>query len=194
MTWCGTQRTQPREWKRERRTEQRQALTASFGVGNAQLKAGRIDVLDLEVSGLGEAQAAAEDGHEEDAGQGIVGGADGDQALDLLDAQDAGRLGEAGRAFDADEQRFEVLAQQAVEEGPQGVDGEVDGGGGELALGDEMEYPGANLRWAELVGRAVMELGQVADPGGVGLDGARGFLLEDEVIDEPLAERGDGGG
>lgn len=117
----------------------RDALASALGMGDAQLEPGCIDVLDLEMSSLGEAQAAAEDGHEKDAAQGITGGADGDQALDLLGAIDAGWLGFARGTFDPGQERLEVLAEQTVVEGAQGVDGDIDGGGGELALGDEVE-------------------------------------------------------
>jgi len=43
------------------------------------------------------------------------------------------------RAFDAGEERLEIATEEGAVEGPEGVDREIDGGSGELALVDEVE-------------------------------------------------------
>jgi len=78
-----------------------------------------------------------------------------------------------------------------VGDGSERVDGQVDGGGGELALGDQVQYPGLNLGLPELIRRAMMELGQIINPGGVGLHGSLGPLLKDQMFHEPPAQRAD---
>lgn len=83
--------------------------------------------------------AVSWNGHEKDPGQRIAGGADGDQAPNLLGAQDARWLDATGRALDPAQERFDVASEQAAVEGAQGIDGEVDGARRELALGDEVE-------------------------------------------------------
>jgi len=110
-----------------------------LGWDKAQLEAGPIDVGDLEVGGLGEAEPAAEDGHEKDTGERIASGADADEALNLLGGEDTRRLDATWRALDPLQEWFDVASEQAAVEGAQGIDGEVDRGSRELALRDEVE-------------------------------------------------------
>ena len=158
-------------------------------MGDAQLKPRGIDVRDLEMSGLGKAQAAAKDGHEEHACKRVASGADGNELFDLFEAEHPGRLDTAGRSLDANEEGFDVLSQQSAVERAEGVDGEVDGGSGKLALGDEVKYPRTDLGRAQQVRGAVVKGGETPDPVGVSLHGAAGLLLEDEVVDETLTQR-----
>jgi hypothetical protein len=57
-----------------------------------------------------------------------------------------------------------VALEQTAVKGAQRVDGDVvDSGRGELTLGDQMVEPALNLRGFQLIGRAVMEPGQVGN-------------------------------
>ena len=60
-----------------------------------------VDVGDTDVDGFGEAETAAIDGHEEGASERIAVGADGEEALDLVGAEDAWKLERAPRGPDA---------------------------------------------------------------------------------------------
>ena len=108
-------------------------------VGHTQLKTGPINVGHLQMDGFGEAKTAAKDRHEKDSREGIALGADGDEPLDLFGAEHTGRLDATGRTLDPDEEGLDVLAQQPAVERAKGIDGEIDGGRGKLALGDEVE-------------------------------------------------------
>jgi hypothetical protein len=68
-----------------------------------------------------------------------------------------------------------------------GINGDVDGRSGQVTFGDQMEEPGMHLWGGEQVGGFVMELGQIRDEGGVGLNGSRSQALESEELDEFLA-------
>ena len=87
-------------------------------------------------------------------------------------------------SFDAGEERLDVAVEEGAEEGACGVDGEVDGGGGELAFGDEVEEPGVEILIGEEIRGFVVEAGEIDDEGGVGLDGSGGLGLEGEELDE----------
>lgn len=75
------------------------------------------------------------------------------------------------------------LAVEAMD----GVDRDIDRGSGEFAFGDEMEKPALHLLGADQVGRLVMELCQINDVGGVGLDGSLREILKREELNEFLA-------
>ena len=91
------------------------------------------------MSGLGESEAAAVNGHEEGAGERVAIGADGEKSLDLVGTEDTWRLGVTSGTFDAGEERLDLTAEMATVEGAERVDGEIDGGSRELALLDEVE-------------------------------------------------------
>ena len=80
-------------------------------VGHTQLKTGPIHVGQLQMDGFGEAKTAAKDRHEEDSREGITGGANGDEPLDLFRTEDTGRLDATGWTLDTDEQRLDVLPE-----------------------------------------------------------------------------------
>ena len=91
------------------------------------------------MSGLGEPEAAPVNGHEEGPGERVAIGADGEETLDLVGAEDTGRLGVTRGTFDAGEEGLNLTAEMATVEGAERVDGKIDGGSRELALLDEVE-------------------------------------------------------
>ena len=115
------------------RTQDRHPLASALGMGNPQLHPRSVNVADLNVGCLGEAQTASEDRHEEDAPEGIPFGPHGDQPFDLFDAEHPRRLGLTGRTLDADQVRLDVLSEQPVVEGPKRIDCQVDLGGASFA-------------------------------------------------------------
>jgi hypothetical protein len=115
------------------------ALTSALGIGDAQLEARGVDVLNPDMSGLGEPESASIDGHEEGPGERVAIGADGEKTLDLVGTEDPWRLGVTSGPFDAGEERLDLTAEMATVEGAERVDGEIDGGSRKLALLDEVE-------------------------------------------------------
>jgi len=81
-----------------------------------------------------------------------------------------------------------VLAQQPTIKGAPGIDGDIDRGSRELALGNEVEYPRADVRLSELIGKMPMKLRQIGHINRVVLHGPCGFLLQDQMLDEPLTQ------
>lgn len=73
-------------------TERDKAFATALGMGDAELEALGVDVGDTDVDRFGEAEAAAIDGHEEGPSERIAVGADGEEALDLVRAEDAWEL------------------------------------------------------------------------------------------------------
>lgn len=88
--------------------------------------AGGAEVLDFDVSGLGQAETAPIDHGEKGFGTKIILAADVDEGLDFLDAEDPGQGGLALGAFDAGEIGVAVEAKELAVEGVDGVDGKVD--------------------------------------------------------------------
>ena len=98
--------------------------------------AAAVQVFDLDMGGLGQAQAAAIDGHQEGAGAQIAVGADGEQTFDLGDAEGARDAGLALGPLDVAQEGFDVLVEQPAVKGAQGIECNIDSGGRELTLGD----------------------------------------------------------
>jgi hypothetical protein len=73
-------------------TERNKAFPSSLGMGDAELEALGVDVGDTDVDGLGEAEPAAIDGHEEGASERIAVGADGEESFDLVGTEDTREL------------------------------------------------------------------------------------------------------
>jgi len=109
--------------------ENRHALTPTLGMGDPKLQPGGVNIGDLDMLCLGEAESASEDGHKEDAGEGIPFGPHGDQPFDLLDAEHPRRLELAGGALDANEVGLDVLPEHPMVEGADRIDRQVDRGG-----------------------------------------------------------------
>jgi hypothetical protein len=61
------------------------------------------------------------------------------EALDFVGTEDARSLGMARGTLDAGEEGFGLASEEGAVEGAERVDDDVDGGGGELALVDEVE-------------------------------------------------------
>jgi hypothetical protein len=116
--------------------EQGVALVVALGMGDQQPMAGTVQVLDLDVGGFGEAQAAAIDATQKGAGAQVALGADGQELFDLGHAVELRGQGGASGTLDLVQERLDVALEQAAVERTHGVDGQVDGGSGLLALGN----------------------------------------------------------
>ena len=90
----------------------------------------------LDVGGFGEAQAAAIDATQEGAGAQVALGADGQELFDFGHAVERAGPGGAAGTLDLVQERLDLALEQAAVEGTHGVDGQVDGGSGLLALGN----------------------------------------------------------
>src|SRR5881628_2044682 len=110
-------------------------LTSTFGVGHQQPMACAIEVLDANVSGFREAQATAIDATEEGPGAQVAFGAEGEEFFDFGHAIEARSAGRTTGALDAMQEWFDILLEHLAVEGAHGIDGQVDGGRGLLALG-----------------------------------------------------------
>src|SRR5690242_11069486 len=91
--------------------QQRVALTTSFGMGNQQPMARAVQVLDLDVRGLRQAQATAIDATQESASAQVALGADGQELFDLAHAVEPWHAGGAAGPLDAVQERFDVLLE-----------------------------------------------------------------------------------
>ena len=109
------------------------------------------------MGGFGEPQAAPEDRHEEDPTERVAFRPHREKSFDLLGAQNGRGLDHSLRSLDADEVGFDVQSEHPVVEGPQRVDRQVDRGRGELAFGDEVQYPRADLGLSELIRGTMMK-------------------------------------
>lgn len=143
------------------------AFVAAFGVamGNADGVAPTVDVGGLEVEGFAETQAALVDGGEEGAVATVVEGAQ--KESDFLAGED---VREGFLAFNFDlAPDLPAQAEVVLVEGADGAEGLVDGAGGEVALGLEVEEEVEDLS-ARQVGK--VRLGVVTvelpDPAEVG--------------------------
>ena len=85
------------------------------------------------------------------------------------------------------EERLDLALEQAPVERTHGVDSQVDGGSGLLALGDQVIKPLSNVLGPEQVGRAPAMLGQRVDETDVAVNGALGLAVEREILNELLA-------
>jgi hypothetical protein len=81
--------------------EGNEALATALGMGDTELEALGVDVGDADMSGLGKAEPAAIDGHEEGASERISVGTDGEKTLDLVGAENTGDLWVTTRGADA---------------------------------------------------------------------------------------------
>ena len=88
------------------------------------------------MSGFRKAQAAAIDATEEGPGAQMAFGAEGEKLLDFGHAVNPRGPGGTSRALDAVQERLDILLEHLAVEGAHGVDGQVDGGRGLLALGN----------------------------------------------------------
>lgn len=172
------------EFAHERGAEDSESYAPSLGMGDTQLKPRGVDVADLHMRGLGKSETTAKHGHEEDAREWIARGADGDESLDLTRTENPRGLNFSSGTLDAPKQGFDLTPQEPSVEGAKRVDGQIDGGGGELALGDQMEQPSLDVLIAKLIGGTPVKGRQFVDPKDIGLHGARGLLLQDQELGE----------
>jgi hypothetical protein len=105
----------------------------------------------------------------------------------FLGAKDPRQARLAPGTFDGSQERVGVSLEKLAKEGVKGINGDVDGRSGQVTFGDQMEEPSMHLRGGEQVGGFVMELRQIGDEGGVGLNGSLSQALESEELDEFLA-------
>ena len=153
----------------ERARRQRdEAVLGALAAMDVDHHAGGVDVADLEVEALGEAEAQRIDGPEVGAVVGCTDG--GDESSDLVSGED---VGEAFLPRDA----------EALEGGPVSGGGvrieeldaavsDAEGSGGEVAVVLEVEEILAELLLGEAVGRGAEVLGEHADGTEVGVLGA----------------------
>ena len=146
-----------------------------------------VQVLDLDVGGFGQAQAAAIDATEKGAGAQVALGADGQELFDLGHAVESRGQGGPPGTFDLVQERLDLALEQAAVERPHGVDGQVDGGSGLLALGNQVIKPATNVLVPEQVGGAPAMLGQRVDETDVAVNRALGLAVEREELNELLA-------
>jgi len=85
------------------------------------------------------------------------------------------------------QERLDVALEQAAVERTHGVDGQIDGGSGLLALGNQVIKPLSNVLRPEQVGGVPAMLGQRVDETDVSVNGALGLAVEREILDELLA-------
>ena len=117
-------------------TEQGVALTVAFGMRHQQSMAGAVEVFDLNVGGFRQAQTAAVDATEESAGAQVALGAAAQKPFDFGHTVNPRHAGWASRPLDLPEDGFDVALEQSAEEVAHGIDGQIDGGSGLLALGN----------------------------------------------------------
>lgn len=134
--------------------------------------------------GLGKSETTAKHGHEKDAREWIARGANGDESLDLTRTENPRGLNFSSGTLDAPKQGFNLTTQEPSVEGANRVDGQIDGGGGELALGDQMEQPSLDVFIAKLIGGTSVKGRQFVDPADISLHGTRGLLLQDQELGE----------
>src|ERR1035438_10460829 len=125
--------------------EQGVALVVAFGMGDQQPMADAVQVLDLDVGGLREAQAAAIDATKEGPSAQVALGADGQELFDFGHAVEPRDQGGAAGTLDLVQERLNLALEQAAVERTHGVDGQVDGGSGLLALGNQVIKPLSNV-------------------------------------------------
>ena len=187
----------PREVLLERRGEavgqDGDAVLSPLAVVDEDLLAGEVDVLDPQAAALEQAQAGAvhEGRHE--------GGRSAHLAQDrghLLAGEDDGEaVGEAG-AGDLLEPG-ELAAEDLAIEEEKRAEGLVLGGGADVPVRGEVAEVARDLRGAEAVGVALaVEEDEAADPGDVGLLGARAEVARvqnaADAVEQPRGRRAGG--
>src|SRR5208282_1868037 len=169
------------------RARARAAAPGAIGMGDQQPMADAVQVLDLDVGGFGQAQAAAIDATQKGAGAPVALGADGQELFDFGHAVEPRSAGGAAGTLDLAQERFDLALEQAPVEGTHGVDGQVDGGSGLLALGNQVIKPVSNVLRPEQVRGAPAMLGQRVDETDIGVNGALSLAVEREILNELLA-------
>src|ERR1035441_3893231 len=96
--------------------EQGIALVVALGMGDQQPMADTVQVLDLDMSGFGQAQAAAIDATEEGPGAQVALSADGQELFDFGHAVEPWDQGGAAGPLDLVQERFDVALEQAAVE------------------------------------------------------------------------------
>jgi hypothetical protein len=139
--------------------EQGVALVVALGMGDQQPMADAVQVLDLDGGGFGQAQAPAIDATEEGAGAQVALGADGQESFDFGHAVEPWGQGGAAGTLDLAQERLDLALEHAAEKGTHGIDGQVDGGSGLLALGNQVIKPASNVLVPEQVRGASAMLG-----------------------------------
>ena len=111
-------------------------MVVALGMGDQQPMAGAVQVLDLDVGGFGQAEAAAIDATQKGAGAQVALGADSQELFDFGHAVEPRGPGGAAGTLDLVQERLDVALEQAPVERADGVDGQVERGSGLLALGN----------------------------------------------------------
>src|SRR5450759_1325201 len=122
-----------------------------------------VQVLDLDVGGFGQAQAAAIDAAQKGAGAQVALGADGQKLFDFGHAVEPRGQGGSAGTLDLVQERLDFALEQATVERTHGVDGQVDGGSGFLARGNQVINPFSGVLRPEQVGEAPAMLGERVD-------------------------------
>jgi hypothetical protein len=156
-------------------------------MGDQQPMADAVQVFDLDVGGFGEAQAAAIDATQKGAGAQVALGADGQELFDFGHAVEPRGQGGAPGTLDLVQERLDLALEQAPVEGTDGVDSQIDGGSGLLALGNQVIKPLSNVLRPKQVGGAPAMLGQRVDETDIRVNGALGLAVEREILNELLA-------
>src|SRR5438046_10302592 len=112
---------------------------------NQQPMPGAVEIFDLDVRGLRQAQAATINATQECASAQVALGADGQKLFDLAHAVEARYPRRAAGTLDAMEQRFDILLEHPAVKGAYRVDGQVDGRRSLLSLGYSVIKPVSNL-------------------------------------------------
>jgi hypothetical protein len=168
------------------RGERDVAITGALAAVDVDEAARTVDVADLEVEGLGEAESERVDGPEVGAVVRRAGGVD--HAVDLLATQHIGQ-GMRARDGEAIEEGPLTRGDAAIEEAD-AVEGEAERGGCPALLVLHMEEVVAQVGFGELVGWTVEVLGQLAHGTEVGLLGALAEAGELQLGAHALALRG----
>ena len=145
-----------------------------------------VDIIDLQVGHLGDAEAGGIGGHEDSA---VLEASDGrEELVDLGGAQDDRELALPFGPRDVFEPLV-ILKRDAVEELEGGEDLGV-GGVSDVLVLDEVEQVGADFSLGDELGRLVEVLGELGDTADVELDGLWSEVAEGHVLDHAAAQRG----
>jgi len=150
---------------------------------DAEDAASTVDIGNLEVGALHEAQATAVDRGQADA---IDVDADGvEDAPDLLAAEDHGeRLGVAGLG---DIQTLPLAAECLVVEESEAAEDDREGAAGDLLIDGQVQKVAADFVFFELLRGPVIMAGQLSDGMDVALNRARGVAPQLHLLDHLLA-------
>jgi len=111
----------------------------------------------------------------------------GQELFDFGHAVEPRGQGGAPGTLDLAQERLDVALEQAAVERTHGVDGQIDGGSGLLALGNQVIKPLSNVLRLEQVGGAPAMLGQRVDETDIRMNRALGLAVEREILNELLA-------